>query len=65
MGQSSTKSTIPEPFWCDHSHEIKEVYRNDSSYPNYFKCVVCGDEFPVIGDTNQWKPVLVDYDKLS
>ena len=60
---------IPEPFLCNHRGKDKdgediviEVYHNDSSYPNYFKCRVCGDEFPVIGDTDKWEPVMVDYD---
>lgn len=38
--------------------EVTEVYRHDSTYANYYRCNVCGDEFPVIGDTNDWKPVM-------
>ncbi len=63
---------IPDPFLFYHTGKtvdgesvVREVYRNDSSYPNYYKCMVCGDEFPVIGDTDKWEPVLVDYDKQS
>lgn len=63
---------IPEPFLCHHTGKdsegkdiVTEVYRNDSAYPNYLKCRACGSEFPVIGDTDKWEPVMVDYDKPS
>ncbi|HYT40940.1 MAG TPA: hypothetical protein VEP90_01220 [Methylomirabilota bacterium] len=58
---------IPAPFMCDHSNPdmIVEVYKDGSSHPNYIRCDICGSEFPVIGDTDKWEPVMVDYDKQS
>ncbi len=78
MGQNLTESpdgsilktptgVIPDPFWCYHivPEQIVELYKNDSDHPNYYKCNICGSEFPVIGDTDKWEPVMVDYDKPS
>lgn len=55
---------IPQAWQCFHDNpdEIVEVYKNDSDHPNYLKCMMCGSEFPTIGDTDKWKPVWVDYD---
>ena len=72
MDTKRTMTDNIDPFLCDHMGKTEdgkniviEVYRNDSAYPNYYKCTVCGSEFPVIGDTDEWEPVMVDYDKQT
>lgn len=59
--------TIPNPFpegssyvtlrveleICEHKNTI-EVYENESSFPNYYKCVDCESKFPTLGDTDLW-----------
>lgn len=40
---------------CSHP-DTREWYEDDKAYPSYYQCTTCGDLFPVIGDTDQWKP---------
>lgn len=52
----------PEPFMCHHneSDEIREIsIPEDRGYVTHYKCMVCGSMFPVIGDTDMWKPIMV------
>jgi hypothetical protein len=56
---------VPDPFLCHHNYEVTEIDLRDAGHPTHYKCVVCGDKFPVIGDTDKWEPVMVDYDKQT
>lgn len=40
---------------CKH-RETREAWVAPQEHPSHYRCVACGDYFPTIGDTDQWKP---------
>ena len=47
---------------CVHRNVIESTNGRDDrrdDLPTHWLCLDCGDRFPLIGDTDQWKPKLV------
>lgn len=43
---------------CDHHGPKTEIYLKKSESPSHWKCLLCEDIFPLIGDTCLWFPKL-------
>jgi hypothetical protein len=57
-------------FWCEHRGKDEngdpiaiEMWEEEKDHPRYWMCRVCGSRFPVIGDTDKWAPVFVEYEE--
>ena len=44
------------PVLCTHT-EVSDWWGEERGHPTHYRCLTCNDLFPVIGDTDLWKPV--------
>lgn len=51
----------PEKDELCHHKDVVEIALPDAQddRPTHYRCLVCNDTFPLIGDTDQWKPIPV------
>lgn len=50
------KFVVSNPAMCRHTNTIERPRYAIDDEPGHYLCLDCGDKFPLIGDTDQWKP---------
>lgn len=48
--------------YCHHKNVTEHPKYAIDDPSGHYRCEDCGDTFPLIGDTNEWKPKEINYD---